>query len=69
MDYIVTECTQFPFNSFKLCFVDEMLVDHYETASLALCCNRLLFPEEVIDPLYPVTRELVFALASQWLTF
>jgi transcription initiation factor TFIID subunit 2 len=66
MDAFVTEYGQFPFASFKLCFVDEMLIDHYETASLSICCNRMLFSEEIIDPLYKMTRELVFALASQW---
>ena len=66
MDYFVTSYGSYPFASFKLCFIDEMLVDHYDTASLSLCSNRMLFPADVIDPIYPVTRELVFALASQW---
>ena len=66
MDFFVTTYGSYPFSSYKLCFVDEMLVDHFDTASLSLCCNRMLFPTEVIDPIYTVTRELVFALASQW---
>ena len=66
MDFFVTTYGSYPFSSYKLCFVDEMLVNHYETASLSLCSNRMLFPAEIIDPMHSVTRELVFALASQW---
>ena len=66
MDFFVTAYGSYPFSSYKLCFVDEMLVDHVETASLSLCCNRMLFPADIIDPMYPTTREIVFALASQW---
>ena len=66
MDFFVTSYGSFPFSSYKLCFVDELLVDHFEAASLSICCSRMLFPANVIDPMYPITRELVFALASQW---
>src|SRR5947209_14641560 len=31
-----------------------------------MCSNRLLFPPEMIDPIYPATRLLTFSLASQW---
>lgn len=33
---------------------------------MSLCSNRLLFPRAILDPLYPVTRKLVHAIASQW---
>lgn len=66
MDYLAVQYTQYPFTSFKLCFVDDLLVDHYDTASLSFCSNNLLFGKEIIDSLYDTTRELVFALASQW---
>lgn len=66
MDFFVTNYGSYPFSSYKLCFVDEMLMNHFETASLTLCSNRILFPANVIDPMYSTTRELVFALARQW---
>ena len=67
MDYFVITYGSYPFSSYKLCFVDDMVRDHYNTASLSLCSNRLLFPEDIIDPMEKVTRELIFALASQWM--
>ena len=66
MDYFVVEFGSYPFPSYKLCFVDDMEVDQYDTATLTICSNRLLFPENIIDPLDHVTRELVHGLASQW---
>ena len=66
MDHFAVEYTQYPFTSFKLCFVDDLLIDHYDTASLSLCSNSILFGDQIIDPLYETTRELIFALASQW---
>ena len=49
-----------------MCFVDDMVQDCMDTASLSLCGNRLLFPENIIEPLDRTTRQLVHALASQW---
>lgn len=56
----------FPFTNYKLIFVDELLQDISHTASLSICNNRLLFPEDIIDPLDPNTRILIHALASQY---
>ena len=44
-----------------------MIPDCVDTASLTICSNRLLFPEDIIEPLDRVTRQLVHALASQWM--
>ena len=43
-----------------------MVQDSMDTASLSLCSNRLLFPEDILEPLDRTTRQLVHALASQW---
>ena len=44
-----------------------MVQDCIDTASLSICSNRLLFPDDIIEPLDRVTRQLVHALASQWI--
>lgn len=44
-----------------------MIRNSSETASLSLCSTRLLFPEDIIEPLDRVTRQLVYTLACQWL--
>ena len=44
-----------------------MTVDCAETASLSLCSNRLLFSEDIIEPIDRVTRQLTHGLACQWI--
>lgn len=56
----------YPFSDYKLCFVDDLHKDILDTGSLSICSNRLLFPEDIIEPLDRVTRQLVHALAAQW---
>ncbi|KAG9950657.1 hypothetical protein KCU85_g3434, partial [Aureobasidium melanogenum] len=66
IDYFVVVYGSFPFSSYKLIFVDDLLQDVAHTASLSICSTRLLFPDDIIEPLDPNTRVLVHALASQW---
>lgn len=66
IDYFTTTFTTFPFSSYRLCFVDDLGSDKTVTAGLSLCSTRLLFPEDIIDPMYDNTRTLVHALASQY---
>lgn len=67
MDYYVREFGSYPFTSYKLCFVEDMDIDAVSTASMTMVSSRLLFRSDLIDPIYPVTRELSFLLASQWI--
>lgn len=67
IDFFTLTYGSYPFASYKLCFVDDMIPDCADTASLSLCSNRILFAENIIEPLHRVTRRLVYALASQWL--
>lgn len=60
------EFGSYPFSDYSLCFVDDLHPDILDTASLSLCSTRLLFPEDVIEPLDRVSRQLVHALAVQW---
>ena len=46
--------------------MDDLISDTLDTASLSIASTRLLFPEDIIEPLDTVTRTLVHALASQW---
>lgn len=57
----------YPFPNYKLCFVDDLYPNILDTACLSICSNRLLFPEDVIDPIDNVSRQLVHALAVQWM--
>jgi transcription initiation factor TFIID subunit 2 len=66
IDFISLSYGSYPFSSYKMCFVDDLPTSASPSAALSLCSNRLLFPEDIIDPIYGVTRCLVHALASQW---
>lgn len=57
----------YPFSDYKVCFVDDQLLDTQPLASLSLCSTRLLVPEDIIDPEIEFTHKLVHALASQWM--
>ncbi|WEW58421.1 Transcription initiation factor TFIID subunit 2 [Emydomyces testavorans] len=66
-DFISLSYGAYPFSSYKLCFVDNAARDTLPYAALAVCSNRLLFPDNILGPLYDSTRYLVHALASQWI--
>ncbi|KAJ9319411.1 hypothetical protein DTO271D3_180 [Paecilomyces variotii] len=67
IDFFSLSYGSYPFSSYKICFVDEIGTDTNPVASLSICNNHLLFPEEILDPMYDSTRTLVHALASQWI--
>ncbi|ORY80344.1 hypothetical protein BCR37DRAFT_65248 [Protomyces lactucae-debilis] len=66
MQFFVRDFGSYPYTSYKICFVQDMEVDGVHLASLTLCSSRLLYSERMIDPIYSVTRQLAFLLASQW---
>jgi transcription initiation factor TFIID subunit 2 len=71
IDKFSTDFSFYPFDSsstsYKLCFVDDLPFNVVDTATLSICTSRLLVPDNVIDTLYDSTRELIHAVASQWL--
>ncbi|KKY26114.1 putative transcription initiation factor tfiid [Diplodia seriata] len=66
-DHFSKTYISYPFTSYKIVFVDDLVPEIAHAASLTLCSNSLLYPEDVLDPLLPVTRKLVHALAFQWM--
>lgn len=67
IDFFTTTFTIYPFNNtYKMCFVEDTMSDTIVTAGLTLCSTRLLYPENILDPINDVTRKLVHALAAQW---
>ncbi|KAF2836463.1 hypothetical protein M501DRAFT_240771 [Patellaria atrata CBS 101060] len=67
LDYLSTQYSIFPYKSYNICFVENSEADVIDTASLSICSSRLLYPQDILEPLDKVTRQLVFALASQWM--
>ncbi|KAI0200866.1 hypothetical protein F4808DRAFT_142336 [Astrocystis sublimbata] len=66
VDYFVLHFGRYPFENYKICFVDDMVEDTIPLCAFSLCSNRLLYPEDIIDTDIDTTRTLVYSLASQW---
>lgn len=66
MDHFALTYGRYPFDNYKMCFVDDMVPETVPLCGFSLCSNRLLFPREIIDYEVEVARTLVHALASQW---
>lgn len=67
-DYFTLTFSKFPYedNSYKICFLDDMLEDTVPLQGFSMISSRLLYPEDVIDTEIDVTRKLVHTLASQY---
>lgn len=66
VDFFTMTYGSYPFSSHKICFLDDVYPDIIHAASLSICNSHLLFPEDIIEPIDRVSRQLVHALASQW---
>lgn len=66
VDYFTVTFGSFPFPTYQICFVDDLPTDVTDAAGLSICTNRLLFKEDLIDPLDSHTRVITRALASQY---
>lgn len=66
IDFFSLSYGSYPFSSYKICFVDDVAADTLATACMSICSSHLLFPAEIIDPMYDSTRALVYALSCQW---
>ncbi|KAK4629039.1 Transcription initiation factor TFIID subunit 2 [Fulvia fulva] len=66
VDHLSVHCGRFPFSSYQMLFVDDAIHDTSAAAGLSICSTRLLFPEEIIEPIDRNTRILVRAVADQW---
>ncbi|KAK5171963.1 Transcription initiation factor TFIID subunit 2 [Saxophila tyrrhenica] len=67
MDDMGIRYGSFPFSSYQMLFIDDFIYDTVAVAGLSFCSAHLLFPKEVIKPMYHNTKALVRALANQWM--
>ncbi|KAK5107540.1 hypothetical protein LTR62_001028 [Meristemomyces frigidus] len=66
MDFFALTYGSFPFHTYQMLFVDDLIPDTAPCAGLSLCNSHLLFPETIIEPMDRNTRVLIRALADQW---
>ncbi|XXH05683.1 hypothetical protein Hte_012118 [Hypoxylon texense] len=66
IDYLILTFGAYPFESYKVCFVDDMVEDTVPLCAFSLCSTRLLYPADIVDTEVEITRTLVHSLACQW---
>lgn len=66
MEYFSRDFGSFPFTSMAFCFVSDTTTPYSSSAGLCVCDDNLLYPPEVIEPLFTTPEILSKALASQW---
>ena len=66
IDFMVREYGSFPYSLFRLLFLDGLAKPVTPLASLALCSSLILYTPDIIDSIFPSTKYLCVALASQW---
>ncbi|KAI0375461.1 hypothetical protein BV20DRAFT_960622 [Pilatotrama ljubarskyi] len=67
MSFYVTEFGSYPFGSYKLVFVEELVTQRYDAATLSLVSVEMLHGEDAIDQVYEARHSLGHALACQWI--
>lgn len=67
MDFVVNKYISCPVRSYAMIFVEDLHTDTSIFAGVTMCSTRILYPEEAVDPAQQVTRQLAFAIVSQWI--
>lgn len=66
LEFFVEELGSYPFNSFKMVFVDDAPLTLLNSATLGILSTELLYPASVIDQTYETRQTLSYSLAAQW---
>lgn len=66
MEYFSRDFGSFPFNSMAICFVSQPIAPYASSAGVCICDDSLLYPPDVIEPLFVNPEILSKALATQW---
>ncbi|KAL5494783.1 hypothetical protein ACEPAI_245 [Sanghuangporus weigelae] len=67
MNFYSTDCGSYPFGSYKIVFVDELLSQRCDSATLTIVSSDLLHGEDAIDQVYESRQILMHSLAYQWI--
>ncbi|KAH6687835.1 transcription initiation factor TFIID 127kD subunit [Plectosphaerella plurivora] len=67
-DFFTLTFARYPYDEYRVCFVDDMVEDTVSLQWLSFVSTRLLYPDNVLDPdaEVGVSRKVVQSLASQW---
>lgn len=66
-DYFSKDFGSFPFPCMSFVFVSDMVDQFANSAGLCICDDKLLYPPNVIEPIFSGPRVFSVAIASQWI--
>ncbi|KAI5963134.1 taf2 [Candida pseudojiufengensis] len=66
LDYFSNEFGSFPFSSYSFVFIKFSPVGHNGYAGLSIMSSSLLYPPDLIEPMFTTTDVLLRSIASQW---
>ena len=67
IEYFSREFGSFPFPSLSFCFVSDAVDQFSNSAGLCICDDKLLYPPNVIEPIFSGPKLFSVAIASQWI--
>ena len=66
MDFFLKEFGSFPFSSYGIVFVQDSVVDTNNFAGLSIFSDSILYPSDIIEPMFTSTEVILEAISSQW---
>lgn len=68
LDFFSKEFGSFPFGSYGIVFVTGPAYPYHNFAGLSVISDSILYPADVIEPMFTVTEDILECIASQWST-
>lgn len=66
IEFFLKEFGSFPFSSYSIAFVSGPSYPYNNFAGLSLLSNSLLYPPDVIEPMFETTEDILECIAGQW---
>lgn len=66
MDFFLKEFGSFPFSSYAMVFVQNNASKSNNFAGLSVLSDKLLYPSDLIEPMFSTTDIIVEGIATQW---
>lgn len=66
LEHILKEYGSFPFSTYAITFVEGPRFPYNNFAGLSLISTEVLYPPEVIEPMFSVTEDILECIAAQW---
>lgn len=66
IEYFSREFGSFPFPCMSFVFVSDMVEQFSNSAGVCICDDKLLYPPNVIEPIFSGPKAISVAIASQW---